>query len=252
MLQGVISWVGGTALAALCALPAWAAGPPQSLRDALFGDRSAGYAVPAPPVARYRLEVGESFVLDRLGRDQALLKFEGGSEVWVLKGVPGAHGDMIFKNDIGEPMMRATRFGGVTLFTTNAPQGMPAALEGGAQALRAVSPIGPEALLSALARASVRASRSVGRGVFFDAPDVTPRSDWLFADTAQVAAEAFARTAAAGRRALGARFSTVRIVNGRPPAVAAQGPVIRITVDTDRGLAGRPSSRKIALALGRR
>lgn len=239
-------------LAAALVQPAWAAAP-QSLRDALFGaSRPSGYAAPVPPVARYRLDVGETFVLDRVGRDEALLKFEGGSEVWALKGVAGAHGDMIFKNDVGEPMMRATRFGGVTLFTTDAPQGLPAALEGGALALRPATPIGPEALLSSLARASLRASRSAGRAVLFDAPEVTPRSDWLFADAAQVAAEAFARTAAAGRRALAARFSTVRIVSGRPPAVAAQGPVVRITVDADRGLAGRPSSRRIALALGRR
>ena len=71
--------------------------------------RAPTYASPAPPVARYQLDIGESFVLDRVDRDQALIRFEGGSEIWALKGVPGAHGDMIFKNDVGEPVLRATR-----------------------------------------------------------------------------------------------------------------------------------------------
>ena len=243
-------------LAVACAtqaLAAAAAGPPQSLRDALFGGRPNGTgASPAPPVARYRLEPGDSFVLDRLGRDEALFRFEGAGEVWALKGVAGPHGDMIFKNDVGEPVMRATRFGGVTLFTASRPEGVPAALEGGAVALHANPPIGPQALLAALAQASVRASRAVGRSVLFDAPDVAARADWLFADAAQMAADAFARTAATGRRALAARFSTVRLLPGPRPDVALDGAVVRITVDPDRGVAGRPSSRRIQMSLTRR
>ena len=119
---------GGGVIAALLlstAIPASAwAGPPQSLREALFGDHGSFGGMPEPPpVARYRLDVGASFVVDRLGRDEALLKFDGGDEVWALKGVNAAHGDMIFKNDLGEPVLRATRWGGVTLFTPARPEG---------------------------------------------------------------------------------------------------------------------------------
>ena len=247
------SLLAGAWLAAAGAAPAFAQ-PPSSLREALFGDRPPGFAVPAPPVARYRLELGESFVLDRQGRDQALIRFEGGAEVWALTGVPGPHGDMIFKNDVGEPMLRATRFGGVTLFTASSPQGAPAMLEGGAVALRAAQPIGPQALFAVLAASSVRASRAVGRAVSFDAdlPEAAARFDWLFADAAQIAAEAFARSAAEGRRALAGRFSTVRFLPGRRADVAAEKGTVRITVATDKGVAGRPSSRRILMLLTRR
>ena len=256
MSKGGESWVGKALFAAVLLLPAVAAAqPPGSLREALFGaDRLSGSPVPAPPVARYRIDLGESFVLDRQGRDTALIKFDGEAEVWALKGVPGAHGDVIFKNDVGEAMMRATRFGGVTLFTASSPQGAPAMLSGGAVALRAAPPIGPQALFAVLAQSSVRASRAVGRAVSFDAdlPEAAARFDWLFADAAQLAAEAFARSAAGGRRALAARFSTVRLLPGRRAEVAAERGVVRIVVATDQGVAGRPSSRRIQMLLTRR
>lgn len=255
METGAAAALAGAFAAAFLGASAAAAQPPSSLREALFGERSGGFAVPAPPVARYRLEVGESFVLDRQGRDSALIRFEGGSEVWALKGVPGPHGDMIFKNDVGEPVMRATRYGGVTLFSASSPQGAPAMLEGGAVALRTASPIGPQALFAVLAASSVRASRAVGRAVAFDAdlPEAAARFDWLFADAAQLAADAFARTASQGRRAMAARFSTVRFLPGRRADVAAdRGGVVRITVATDQGVAGRPSSRRIQMLLTRR
>ncbi len=255
MLNSAAARLWGGLCAALC-LPALAlAQPPSSLREALFGpDRLAGSPVPAPPVARYRLDVGGSFVLDRQGRDAALIKFDGDGEIWALKGVYGAHGDVIFKNDVGEPMMRATRFGGVTLFTASNPQGAPAMLAGGAMALRAASPIGPQALFAVLAQSSVRASRAVGRAVSFDAdlPEAAARFDWLFADAAQLAAEAFARSAATGRRTLAARFSTVRLLPGRAPGVAAERGVVRIVVAPEQGVAGRPSSRRILMMLTRR
>ena len=49
-----------------------------------------------------------------------------------------------------------------------------------------------------------------------------------------------------------ARFSTVRLLPGRAPGVAAEGEVVHITLVPDRGVAGRPSSRRIQMMLGRR
>ena len=231
-----------------------AAGPPQSLHDALFppGHPSMGGMPPPPPVARYTLDVGEGFVIDRLGRDEALLRFDGDDEVWALKGVNAAHGDMVFKNDLGEPMLRFTRWGGMTLFTPSRPEGVAAALEGGAVALHATTSIGPQALAAILAQASARAGRAAGHLVAFDAQGVPGAFDWLFADAAQLAADAFLRAAQDGRRVLVARFSVVRLTPGRAAAVAASGAVVLITVAPDRGVAGRPSSRRIQNVVARR
>ena len=251
--------VAGGAVAALLLLwslatpsLAWA-GPPQSLRDALFGAHgSFGGAAAPPPVARYRLDVGASFVVDRLGRDEALLKFDGGDEVWALKGVNAAHGDMIFKNDLGEPVLRATRWGGVTLFTPTRPEGAAAALEGGALALRPGAQIGPQALTAVVTQSSARAGRAAGHLIAFEAQGVPAAFDWLFADAAQLAADAFVRVAQEGRRAMLVRFSEVHLSPGRAPAVAASGTVVSITVAPERGVAGRPSSRRIQTAMTRR
>ena len=254
MFKAWPSGMAGVALAAVLALPAFAAGPPQSLHDALFppDGGALGGMPPAPPVARYRLDVGESFVVDRLGRDEALLKFDRGDEVWALKGVTAAHGDMVFKNDLGEPVLRATRWGGLTLFTPSRPEGMAAALEGGAVALHAVSPIGPQALAAVLGQSSARAGRAAGRLVMFNAQNVPGAFDWLFADAAELAADAFVRAAQDGRRTLVARFSEVHLAPGRTPSVAASGAVVLITVAPDRGVAGRPSSRRIQTVVARR
>ena len=259
MFRAATSGAAGVVLAAGLALPALAAGPPQSLREALFapmhpelGRPSPGGMPPPPPVARYRLDVGESFVIDRLGRDEALLKFDGGDEVWALKGVTAAHGDMVFKNDMGEPVLRTTRWGGLTLFTPSRPEGLPAALEGGAVALHAGAPIGPQALAAIVTQSSARAGRAAGHLVAFEAQGVPAAFDWLFADAAEIAADAFVRAAQDGRRALLARFSEVHLAPGRAPAVVASGAVVVITVSPERGVAGRPSSRRIQGVVTRR
>lgn len=259
MLRECASGAAGVALALLTTLPAAAAaivaaGPAHSFRDYLFphDGPGAGGMPPPPPVARYRLDLGESFVVDRLGRDEALLKFDRGDEVWALKGVTAAHGDMVFKNDMGETVLRATRWGGVTVFTPSEPGGMAAALEGGALALHAASPIGPQALAAIMAQASARAGRATNHLVTFEAQGVPAAFDWLFADAAQLAADAFVHAAQEGRRTLVARFSAVRLSPGRAPAVVASGALVLITVAPDHGVAGRPSSRKIQTAVSRR
>lgn len=258
MVRAAVNEVAGGVVAAFLlssgAIPAvaWAA-PAPSLRDYLFGDRVSPGGMPSPPpVARYRLDVGESFVVDRVGRDEALLKFDGGDEVWALKGVNAAHGDMVFKNDLGEPVLRATRWGGVTLFTPSRPEGAAAALEGGALALRSGGQIGPQALTAVVAQCSIRAGRAAGHLIAFDAQGVPAAFDWLFADAAQLAADAFVRVAQDGRRTMLARFSEVRLSPGHTPAVVASGTMVSITVAPDRGVAGRPSSRRIQTAMTRR
>ena len=114
-----------------------------------------------PPVARYVSETGDVFILDR-SQPKPLLKFEHSPEVWVLLPQPGPRGDVIYKNDLGEPVLRATRLGGVTVFTDARPSGAAAALAGGGSSLK-LAPLGPQALLERLAQASARASRAARR-----------------------------------------------------------------------------------------
>ncbi len=226
-----------------------AAGP-ESLREGLFGPRPAeGRQFAAPPIARYVSEDGDVFVFDRT-QPRPLLKFENSIEVIVLQPQPAPRGDVIYKNDIGAPVLRATRLGGVTVFTDGRPGGSAAALAGGGNPIR-MQVLGPVELLNRLIQASARASRAARRQMIFEAPSVTPASSSLVGDAATVASEAVVRMS---RRPDGARllakFNTIRFAEGRKPAAQLTKGTMQITVTPAQGMAGRPSSERIvAVAL---
>jgi len=225
-----------------CAHAAWAA--PESLRQGLFGHEGfEAREFGAPPVARYISQDGDGFVVDRT-QGRLLLKFDNSPEVWALQAQPAPRGDVIYKNDLGEPVLRATRLGGVTLFTEDRPGGSAAALAGGGTPLRLL-PLGPQDLLERLAQASAKASRASHRLISFNA-DATPASSALIADAATVASEAVVRmTRRPDGRALLARVKQVRLSEGRKPGVQLTKGALQITVAPAQGLAGRPSSERI-------
>ena len=218
-------------------------------RGVLFSP-SAGQAGPAgaPPVARYMSETGVRFTFDR-SQGLPLVKFDRSPEVWVLRPQPAPRGDILYLNDLGEPILRASRTGGLTVFTTDRPDGLAVALSGGGGALR-MTALGPQQLLERLALASTRATRAARRLIPFEA-DASPASSALTADAAMVAAEAIIRMARLpdGRTALGA-VERVRLVEGRQARADLRQGVIEITVAPGQGMSGRPSSDRILAAAG--
>jgi hypothetical protein len=227
-----------TALCVLAVAPAHA-GVTDKLRDGLFKNRSAESA----PTACYVSEEGRVFTLDRT-RPISMLKFEDSPEVWVLQPSPAPRGDVIYKNDMGEPMLRATRLGGFTLFTDDRPNGEAVSMAGGCAPLR-LMPMSPQAVFERLAQASLRASRAAHRPMLFEA-EATPESSALIADAAVVTSLAIIRLAARddGRRFL-ARISRVRFSEGKKASASLKDGILRIVVSPDQGLAGRPSSDRI-------
>jgi hypothetical protein len=207
-----------------------------------------------PPVARFQTEAGEPFVLDRSAGRQVFMRFDADPEIWALEPTPGPRGDLIYKNDMGEPMLRATRLGGLTLFTPEKPGGTAAAFAGPAPFLRPPPIVSPGGLLQAFAQASERAARAIRHPITFEAEEVPLGAMGLIADTAIVAAEAFSEVAARGDQARQSldRFSKVKIGVGHGPSAKVSGETVRIGVDPERGLAGRPSSHRIAAVIGRR
>ena len=77
-----------------------------------------------PPSARYVAGTGQGFTLDVTGA-RPLLRFDRSTEIWVLRPTPAPRGDIIYRNDNGDQVLRVTPDGGVTLYTTAAPQGRP-------------------------------------------------------------------------------------------------------------------------------
>jgi len=227
------------------------ASPSLTLREALMSNRPGpGSKADPPTIGRYQTDEGGQFVLDR-SNPIPLLKFEDNPEIWVLQAAAGPRGDTIYRNDIGEPMLRATRFGGMTVFTQRRPDGSAAALEGTSSPLR-IAPLSPTVLFNRFYQASVRASRAAQHQVGFETrEDATPGAAALLADAAMVASEAL--VGIAGRpngRALLSRIDDVVIAQGPKPAATLQKGVLTVTIVPSDGVAGRPSSRRIEHAAG--
>ncbi len=205
--------------------------------------------LPAAGGGRYLVDTGGGFILDRRG-SAALLKFDGRREVWLLSTVRGPRGDVFFQNDVGQPLLRLTRLGGVTVFTRQRPLGAAARFVGPASTALASYPP-PGALPDALVVAGSEASQAARRPVSFRAADVEPAAVAAIADAAVVTSEAIGDLAVSpGGPAILARLSQVELVRGRAAAASFHSGVISIAVAPQAGLTGRPSSARILQALG--
>jgi hypothetical protein len=199
---------------------------------------------PAPPVARYVSDEGQTFILDR-STPTPLLRFEDSPEILALNPTPAARGDTIYRDDTGQPVLRLTKLGGLTVFFPGRPDGAPVAFDGLAQGLR-LAPMSPALLLQRLVQASARASHAARHLIVFDAQEATPGSEAVFADAAFVASQALVRMSGqqGGDKAL-ARLGRVLFLPGSKETVAAGKGVLHITINVSQGLAGRPSSARI-------
>jgi hypothetical protein len=174
------------------------------------------------------------------------MKFENSSEIWVLSSQPAPRGDTIYKNEMGEPMLRASKLGGMTLFTAERPGGDAAALMGKAASIQPPPFISVNVLFQRLVQASARASRAAQHRVAFETvDDATPGTSVLVADTATVTAEAFERMARDGDRGLLARVTRVLLAEGHKPGASLKGGDLTVTYASGKGLSGRPSSKRI-------
>lgn len=216
----------------------------RSLSDVLRGSPpSAG-----PLIGRYISDHGPGFVLDR-SNPTPLLKFDNSDEVWVLRPKPAGRGDTVYVNDAGEVVLRATRLGGLTIFTDERPQGAPVALRGGAAPLPTNISMSPGQLVRRLREAGVRIA------------DVLPKFEKINFDTDSVAAPMVAEAAwlaaeviedaVRHNRKLGGlgKMKTMVVRDGPSPSADLQGQSLVITVTPGMGLAGRPSSERIRKAL---
>ncbi|HUZ12750.1 MAG TPA: DUF4908 domain-containing protein [Caulobacteraceae bacterium] len=225
-----------------------AAAAPLTLRAALMG--AEGQTPAGPLVARYQSDDGGVFILDR-SRRRPLLKFADSPEIWALKASGGPRGDIIYRDDVGDMVLRATKLGGVTVFTEKRPDGSAAALEGPSAPLR-IQPIGPQALFEHFYQASVRATRAAQHLVEFEnREDAAPAVAGLLADAALVASEALVDIAAhPGGKVILTRIRDVVIAQGARPDASLQRGVLTVTVAPSQGVAGRPSSRRVERAAG--
>lgn len=221
------------------------AGPADKIREGLF--RRHGGEVVGPSLARYVSEEGRVFIFDRT-QSVPMLKFDDSPEVWALLSAPAPRGDVIYKNDLGEPMLRATRLGGFTLFTDTRPRGEAVSLAGAAPPLR-LPILSPQALGERMLQASVRSGRAARHQVVFEA-EATPVSAALIADSAIIVSLAFMRLSGGDRgRASLAKVDKVQFMEGDRASAFVSDGVLQVIVAPVRGVAGRPSSDRVVRAL---
>lgn len=231
-------------LLTLCLMLATGTTQAQSLKERMFGNPGQDTRK-TPTVTRFESDDGASFVLDESGR-QPLLRFDGDTEVWSLNVTQGPKGDMIYKNDLGQPMLKSTRWGGMILFSDDRPNGDPAAVIGRAQPFQ-TGRMTPALLWQTLAKGSKRVSQAIGRLVPFDAPNVTPGADAVFAQASDVTSTALVQLAlqSRGKQRL-TQVESVQFVEGRPPSAALQDGVLIVKLDVSRGpWGGHVSSKRI-------
>jgi len=252
----VITVAAGVSTPALAQRQNAGSSPASNLGDLLFGkaqpDTRSG--APVPRLARFRADTGDTFVFELSPAGAAYLKYDDSGEVWALNPTNGPRGDTIYKNDVGEAMLRTTRMGGLTVFTQDRPSGIAAAFDGGASDLHNLLVAGPIVMFKVLVQSSFRATRFAGHRVEFEAKEMDPGSEAIFADAANLAAQAFARLDHRGRPGHDAlqHCNKVAFLDGRPPGAKMVGDEMRITVTPDLGFAGRPSSLRISQVLFRR
>ena len=244
MLRGTLASLGGLVAAAVLGASLSAHAQPVLRNFTPFGD-TRGASNPA--VGRYVAE-GQSFIFDRSAADtsEALLKFDDSPEVWVLQPSPAPGGVTLYRNDVGDPMVRVTRLGGVTLYTPREPEGVPVSLRGDAEDILLPPFLPGGVLLQRSAQASDRVSRVAAHAVTFEALNFTPNTSPLFLDAITITSDAIARLT---RRKEAKRFLTklekVVFVTGGRPDVGFSGAVLTITLTPGKGYAGRPSSDRI-------
>lgn len=243
------------ACAAAGACMAWPMSVHAQLRGNVQAEQSQSIRErPARPLAtpgRYVTQSGESFTLDHSGA-RPLVRFGESNEVWVLRATPAPRGDILYRNDQGDVVLRSTASGGLTLYTPRSPGGEPASQTGPAAALNrpALSPI---QLVNFMVRQSDIASRAVGHLVVFEAEEISPGSEALVAEAAAAAVEALTRMSrAANLSDQAAQVRRIVITEGERHNVGFSRGVLTITVAPDEGAAGRPSSARVVRILAGR
>ena len=197
-----------------------------------------------------------SFTLTILRRDRYLLRFAGGGERFVLSMGRGSLGAKMLKYDTGTTALRVSVWGGLTLYTQDAPQGLPATRQGDAPADEVLAVSAPE-MQTALGDQSGHMAYAQNIALKFAAdPSV------LAADP-ETRGRAFEALVSAGlgieryltmpgaRQALAKRVNAVKIAAGGKPTVTLAGQTLLVSFVPGDGPEGRASSLTIQQELGK-
>jgi hypothetical protein len=190
------------------------------------------------------------FVLDQSG-PTVRVRFDGETEILAAWWRPAAGGDRILVRDDGAMIMRQNVVGGMTLFSSRFPMGVPVNPDRPAMPLEGPPP--PiETLQDSAREAAAQAAQDLGVPIRFygewsSAADDAGLRAILF-DSVQNAGAAIRLLSAdpAVRARLARNLRTVRFVRGARAGVTRQRNAAVVVYGLEFGVASRPSSHRIA------
>ncbi len=202
-----------------------------------------------PANGLYASEIGERFIFDGSGT-RPLFRFERREETWVLRSTPAPRGDIIYRNDSGAQILRVTPDGGLTLYTTRAPNGSPASRIGVASPLE-LPTLGPIRLFTLMNQRGSLVNQALGHLVVINLSGEV--SEALMVDALIVTTEAVVRMARTPAfRDSVSDLRSITLVEGSRSSATFQRGDLRVVVNPRQGQAGRPSSSSIIRAIAPR
>ncbi len=192
-----------------------------------------------------------SFTLQPYGTNKYLLRFADNPENFVLTMERSSLGAKVLKYDTGATALRVSVWGGMTLYTQDAPQGLPATVQGDAPALTPLAisanelntAFGDEAshllyvdniALKFSADAAILSADAETRGRAFDA-----------LVNAATGIERFLAAQPAARQILSHRLNSVKVAEGGKPTIAISGQTLLVSLVPGEGYEGHASSLAI-------
>lgn len=194
---------------------------------------------------------GIDFSLEPYG-DKYILRFAGEPEAFVLSEERVILGGRELKYDTGATALRVSVWGSMTLYTEATPGGLPATRTGDYTPPPYPS-VSPSDLAAALHDEASHMAYEYHVALRFAAPVENEASRAEAFNALPAIAGGIARVVSApgGHETFARRIDAVKMVEGDRPACALSGRTLLVNIVPSQGLAGHPSSRAIAVALGK-
>lgn len=206
-----------------------------------------------PQAGAYLAGDNMRFMLERY-RDVERLRFSGNDESYYLTIEPAALGGRVLKYDSGDVAIQVAGWGGVTIYTKEKPNGIPAERLSDAPAQADAGSVMPDAKTLAQRLSEEIQSRTtltIGFRANWEALNQSDVTRALATDALRNATAAIERTVTSrkvGQQML-AQFGIVRIVLASDSSAAIADKLLTLHIAPTRGLAGRPSSLAILKAI---
>jgi hypothetical protein len=227
-------------------------GTPPGMASRLAADR-----VGAIQAGRYNAGDSSSFTLETYSGGKYLLRFAGHGESFVLTTERGSLGVKLLKYDTGTIALRVSVWGGLTLYTQDAPQGAPATFQGSAQASPVLS-INNAELQAALNDEAnhlnyvqnIALKFSADPAVLAADPETRGRAFNALINAA-TGIERFLAATPAARPLLVKRVNSVKVAEGGKPTIALLGQTLVVSFVPGEDHEGHASSLAVQQELGK-